>query len=85
MKKREIKMSLPHIAMATQVLKNSEELLTLPRKSLQLLTENLPIDIYEVPFEVPHFDITLIWHERTHQYSPHQWLRKMITNLNFID
>ncbi len=34
-----------------------------------------------VPFELPPFDINLIWHERNQNIRSHKWLRDEIINL----
>lgn len=41
----------------------------------------LPIQLIELPFEVPVVEISLTWHERMHHDPGHKWLRQTLADM----
>jgi len=82
-KKRNIALTLPHISVACHSLVKSNYLLTLPKKALEIMSSGLDIVVLPLPIEVPHIDITVIWHERTHNHDAHKWMRTLLSEINF--
>jgi DNA-binding transcriptional LysR family regulator len=39
------------------------------------------LDLFAPPIEVPGFDISMVWHERTHDHPAHCWLRDQLARL----
>ncbi|GGB17824.1 LysR family transcriptional regulator [Agarivorans gilvus] len=61
-----------------QVLCETRFILTLPKKIAQLLVQQRPLAIVELPFNSETFEYSLIWHHRNHHDPAHSWFRQQI-------
>lgn len=41
-----------------------------------------PLTVVELPWLKETFDVSLIWHERSHNHAGHRWLRNTLVSLN---
>jgi DNA-binding transcriptional LysR family regulator len=41
----------------------------------------LPVEVIELPVELPSFDVSLVWHGRVHEDPAHRWLRELLFSL----
>ena len=39
----------------------------------------LPLRVLAAPFELPPFEVSMVWHERTHRVAMHQWVRGIVS------
>lgn len=56
------------------VLLDTDCVATMPSRFLRRYASGL--DIFELPFEVPAFDLVMAWHPRAQEDPAHQWLRE---------
>jgi DNA-binding transcriptional LysR family regulator len=72
---RRVVLSVPHFLFVISVLANSDLVAMLPSR---LVRNNGALQVVEPPLEVPGFEMTMLWHERSHRDPAHQWLREHI-------
>lgn len=60
------------------IIAETDLLLTCPTQLAQSYEKYLPINLYDIPFEMPKIQVVQVWHERSHKESAHTWLRKLI-------
>ncbi|MFS7241620.1 LysR family transcriptional regulator [Serratia proteamaculans] len=72
---RRVVLSVPHFLFVMSVLANSDLVAMLPSR---LVRNNSSLQVVEPPVEVPGFEMTMLWHERSHRDPAHQWLREHI-------
>lgn len=78
---RNVKLAVPHFAMAPFVLLRTPYVLTLPERAARLFAANLPIRLVPPPLELQGFTEYLFWHERTQNDPAHKWLRGVIKDV----
>jgi DNA-binding transcriptional LysR family regulator len=70
-------LSVPHFLFMMSVLANTDLVAMLPAR---LVRDNSALRIVEAPIEVPGYEMTMLWHERSHRDPAHQWLRECIVD-----
>ena len=76
--KRRIAVTSPHFLLAAYLVANSEMVLALPSRAAHRLAALLALSIFELPVALPEIQISMYWHERTHNSGAHQWLREKV-------
>lgn len=76
--KRSISYEVPHFSVACTILEDSSAVATLPRGILKNMEDRFKIKTFQLPFELPNFDVSLVWHELHHKSIRHQWFRQEI-------
>ncbi|KKO58696.1 bacterial regulatory helix-turn-helix, lysR family protein [Serratia ureilytica] len=72
---RRVVLSVPHFLFVISVLTQSDLVAMLPER----LVRNQPLlQQLEPPLAVPGFEMTMLWHERSHRDPAHRWLREHI-------
>lgn len=72
---RRVVLSVPHFLFVISVLTQSDLVAMLPER----LVRNQPLlQRLEPPLAVPGFEMTMLWHERSHRDPAHRWLREHI-------
>jgi DNA-binding transcriptional LysR family regulator len=75
---REVSLRCQHLFSASQIVANSQMLLTLPQSAAKLFSQILPLAIYPLPVKLPAIDIHLYWHKNAEHDPANKWLRKKI-------
>jgi len=78
---REVKSIISHFSIAINSILNSPHLLTLPASVLKEASKSFPIKVFQLPFELPQINHSLLWHERVHLDEANIWLRNLISDL----
>ncbi|EPG8399746.1 LysR family transcriptional regulator [Serratia marcescens] len=72
---RRVVLSVPHFLFVISVLTQSDLVAMLPER----LVRNQPLlQQLKPPLAVPGFEMTMLWHERSHRDPAHRWLREHI-------
>ena len=77
-RKRDIVLRTQHYLSTPQLVSSSNFALTVPRIFAELLALASPIRYLELPFDVPHLETFLYWHESTDKDQSNIWMRQLI-------
>lgn len=69
---------------AAFLIRDTDMLLTLPRRSGRMVAAQLGLKVLEVPLVLKRLEIHQYWHERNHRDPGHRWLRAQVADL-FIE
>ncbi|MCI0490580.1 MAG: LysR family transcriptional regulator [Blastocatellia bacterium] len=76
---RHLAVLVPHFASVPFLVAASDLIATVPESLARRFSEQVEIQILPLPFAIPAFRLTMLWHKRNEADPAHQWLRKMIT------
>jgi len=74
---RRVVLSVPHFLFVMSVLASTDLVAMLPSR---LVRNTAALQVVEPPVEVPGFEMAMLWHERVHRDTAHQWLREHIAD-----
>ncbi|WP_115716895.1 LysR family transcriptional regulator [Gallaecimonas mangrovi] len=72
--KRNVVLSVPHFNFMCQLLESSDLVAMVPSR----LIAGTLLKTLSVPFQAPHFEMVMLWHEKYHNDTAHRWLRRSI-------
>ncbi|MBY4732047.1 LysR family transcriptional regulator [Cupriavidus pauculus] len=72
---RRVVLSVPHFLYVAAVLAGSDLVAMLPER---LVRDNAALQVVEAPVDVPGYEMSMLWHERSHRDPAHRWLREFI-------
>lgn len=72
---RRVVLSVPHFLFVMSVLANTDLVAMLPSR---LVRNASALRIVEPPLDIPGYEMSMLWHERSHRDPAHQWLREHI-------
>lgn len=72
---RRVVLSVPHFLFVMSVLATTDLVAMLPSR---LVRNASALRIVEPPLDVPGYEMSMLWHERSHRDPAHQWLREHI-------
>ncbi len=76
--KRDIALRVRFFTAGAQVVRTSNLLLTMPRKSGEHLAALFGLAVSTPPISLPTFDFVALWHERNDDEPGHVWLREAL-------
>lgn len=79
---REIKLTLPNVLPAFQMLVTSNLVGTFSRNIVLLAEKQYPLKHIDPPFDIPKLHISQIWHRQQDNDSGLLWLRKLIKSVS---
>lgn len=74
---RKVVLSVPHFLFLMRALASTDMVAMLPAR---LVADNPALRVVEAPLEVPGYEMSMYWHERSHRDPAHQWLRGMFAD-----
>jgi DNA-binding transcriptional LysR family regulator len=63
---------------APMMVTETDLILTLPHRVAVKIAAMLPLAIVDLPVEIPPYELSLVWHERSHRNAEHTWMRSKI-------
>jgi DNA-binding transcriptional LysR family regulator len=60
---------------------NSDLLAFIPGRLADAVAAHVPIKIFNLPVQVPPFDVRMFWHERYHHDPASRWMRRNLVTL----
>lgn len=78
---RRIALRVSSITLLPGVVARSDLLAVVPERLARHSVDTLPLQVLELPFEIPSTDVTMLWHERLHNDPAHQWLRRTLQDV----
>ena len=79
--KRRICLEVPHFSVLQGVLQNSDMLVTLPSRAAQHYLKYGNIQIFELPFQVAAFKVSLNWFKRSDDIVARQWFNQAVMRI----
>jgi DNA-binding transcriptional LysR family regulator len=77
---RRVVVSAPSFLIVPELVAGSDLVALVPRRLLCRRRDDLTL--IDIPWLSETFDISLIWHERTHAHAGQRWIRELIAELN---
>ncbi|NYE30116.1 DNA-binding transcriptional LysR family regulator [Rhodanobacter sp. K2T2] len=74
---RRVVLSVPHFLFVRSVLASTDLVAMLPSR---LVRDTSALQVVEPPVDVPGYEMSMLWHERSHRDPAHQWLRDCIAS-----
>lgn len=72
---RRVVLSVPHFLFVMSAVANTDLVAMLPSR----LVRGVPgLKVYELAVDIPGYEMSMFWHERSHRDPAHQWLRERI-------
>lgn len=78
---RRIGLIVPHFLSAPLIVAQTDMVLSLPLRIGQRFTHLAPLKILPIPFELPTFNLVMIWHPLREKEPGHLWLREQINQV----
>jgi len=78
---RKICVELPSIMIAPHMLQNSDLMITLPFQAVSFLKEIYPIDVFELPFAVPEYELKIFFLKNKKRCKAQQWLLEQMHDM----
>lgn len=75
---RQVVLSVPHFLFVLATLTSTDLVAMLPWR---LVRDSPTLQVVEPPLEVPGFEISMCWHERSHRDPAHVWLRDLMSQV----
>ena len=76
---RHLAVLVPHFASVPFLVAASDLIATVPESLARRFSKHVKLQILPLPFTVPAFRLTMLWHERNETDPAHLWLRNLIT------
>ncbi len=77
---RQVVMSAASFLFVPEIVLISDLVALFPRRLLQGQADRL--SVVDVPWLAERFDVSLVWHERSHGHAGHRWIRDLIVGLS---
>jgi DNA-binding transcriptional LysR family regulator len=75
---RELAVLAPHFASVPFLVAESDLIATLPRRLARRFSRALKLQMLPIPFTLPPFRLTMLWHERVDSDPAHAWFRRLV-------
>jgi DNA-binding transcriptional LysR family regulator len=72
-------MQVPHFCSVPFVVAGSDLIATVPKRLALRFEKALRLQVLSVPFAIPSFRLTMLWHQRMDNDPAHSWLRLAVT------
>lgn len=76
--RRRVARSVPHFLVAPFLVTHSDAVVTISERMAQRISSLLDLTVLEPPLNLPHYTLTMAWHERHDGDPAHRWLRDVL-------
>lgn len=77
-RERRVRVTVNQFYTAAAVVQGSDLLTVLPRNYAQTAAFQGPLEVRDLPFELPGIEVSLLWHGRHEQDTAQRWLRELL-------
>jgi DNA-binding transcriptional LysR family regulator len=77
----QVQLRLPSFMASAAVVKHADAIATMPAKLARFVAQELDLEVFAPPVDLPPIEITQLWHERMQAEPGHRWLRTLIFSL----
>ncbi|WP_042148998.1 MULTISPECIES: LysR family transcriptional regulator [unclassified Pseudoalteromonas] len=78
---RNVTLQLPSVLVAPHTVLHSDLLLTIPRAIAEQLSNQINIQIFETPLDIPNYHLNIYWHKINSAKPSFKWIKQQILNL----
>jgi DNA-binding transcriptional LysR family regulator len=78
---RRVALRLAHALGIAEVIASSDVIIAVPSRLAARVANDGALRVMPLPFESPAFEISQLWHERSHRDPAHAWLRGVVQTL----
>jgi DNA-binding transcriptional LysR family regulator len=75
---RQLAVLAPHFASVPFIVAESDLIATVPRRLALGFKRALKLQVLPIPFTIPPFRLSMLWHERVDSDPAHRWLRELV-------
>lgn len=75
---RQLAVLAPHFASVPFIVAESDLIATVPRRLALCFHKALKLQVLPMPFTLPPFRLSMLWHERVDSDPAHRWLRELV-------
>ncbi|WP_233830481.1 LysR family transcriptional regulator [Paraburkholderia sp. ZP32-5] len=75
---RQIALQVPHFTVVPQILAHTDWIVTLPRRTVQLLNPADEFAVYDLPVQIPEVTVTVHWHADFDTHDANRWIRTLV-------
>jgi DNA-binding transcriptional LysR family regulator len=76
---RKIAMIVPHFTTVCHLVAASDLIAVVPEQLARFYAATLPLRVFALPYQMPPFVTSMIWHERSQNDPGLEWLRRRLT------
>lgn len=76
--RRRVARSVPHFLVAPFLVTHSDAVVTMSERMAQRISPLLDLAVLEPPVTLPHYTLSMAWHERHEGDPAHRWLRDVL-------
>ena len=74
-------LTVANFIVAASIVAETDWVLMIPQNLGYYAQKLYPLEVMEVPFEIPKFPLDMVWHERLERDQCHGWLRDQISTI----
>jgi DNA-binding transcriptional LysR family regulator len=78
--RRHVQMIKPSFLALPYVLENSDMVACVPVRLAHRMKRMAAVDMFDIPLELPRFNVRMLWHPRTHHDPANEWFRQLIVD-----
>ena len=75
---RQIALQVPHFTVVPHILAHTDWIVTLPRRTIELLNPAGEFAVYDLPVEIPGVTVTVHWHSDYDTHDANRWIRTLV-------
>lgn len=75
---RKIALQVPHFTVVPHILAHTEWIVTLPRRTVQLLNPADEFVMYDLPVDISGVTVTVHWHADFDTHDANRWIRELV-------
>jgi DNA-binding transcriptional LysR family regulator len=76
--RRRVQMVKPSFLALPFLLEATDMVACIPVRLARRMTRFARVDLFDIPLELPTFDVGMLWHPRTTGSPAHEWLRQLV-------
>jgi DNA-binding transcriptional LysR family regulator len=75
---RDVRMVKPSFLTLPFILETTDMVASMPARLARRMSSMAQVSLFDIPLELPTFDVRMLWHPRTSNSAAHEWLRSLI-------
>lgn len=78
--RRQVRMTKPNFLALPFVLETSDMVASIPARLARRMMRMAEVEPFDIPLDLPTFDVRMLWHPRTDHSPAHAWLREVMAD-----